>query len=181
MHYRKGVTVMGQNKSYTPEEVAEMLKISKYTVYEMVKRGDLEAYRVGRNLRIQDSDIEAYINKSRAIDNVIKGVISNRKGERFFSSGTIEINLVTEREGEARIVIDPDGIILARDLVDSSARNIIKGNIKEIVEKGPIVQVVLDIGLPLYANITYKSFENMQLKLDETVYAIFKSSAVRVI
>ncbi|MCM1565600.1 MAG: helix-turn-helix transcriptional regulator [Dehalobacter sp.] len=51
--------------SYTPEEVAQKLKISKYTVYELIKRGDLAAYRVGRKVRVEDKDIEAYIQKSK--------------------------------------------------------------------------------------------------------------------
>ncbi|NLB88580.1 MAG: helix-turn-helix domain-containing protein [Syntrophomonadaceae bacterium] len=173
--------MMDQNKSYTTEEVAEMLKISKYTVYEMVKRGDLEAYRVGRNLRIQDSDIEAYIIKSKAKDNIIKGSIIRRNGEKYFQAGNVEINLVTESEGEARITIAPEDIILARDTFASSARNVIKGEIKDIIEKGPTVKVLLDVGFPLYATITYKSYKNMKLKIGEFIYAIFKSSAVRVI
>ena len=37
---------------FTPEEVAAKLKLSKYTIYEMIKRGDLEAHRIGRGLRI---------------------------------------------------------------------------------------------------------------------------------
>lgn len=172
---------MEQNKSYTPEEVAEMLKISKYTVYEMVKRGDLQAYRVGRNLRIQTSDIEDYILKSKGMDNVIRGFIVNQDGEQFFQAGNVKINLVTDCEGEARITIAPEDIILARDTFASSARNIIKGEIKDIIEKGPIVKVLLDVGFPLYATITYKSYENMKLKSGEMIYAIFKSSAVRVI
>ena len=56
---------MAQEKSYTPDEVAELLQISKYTVYEMVKRGDLSAYRIGRKLRFQKSDIEEYIKKPK--------------------------------------------------------------------------------------------------------------------
>lgn len=46
--------------SYTPEEVAKILKISKYTVYEMIKRGELAAYRIGRKVRIEESDLERY-------------------------------------------------------------------------------------------------------------------------
>ena len=46
--------------SYTPEEVAKILKISKFTVYEMIKRGELAAYRIGRKFRIEESDLEAY-------------------------------------------------------------------------------------------------------------------------
>jgi len=51
--------------SYTPEEVANILKISRFTVYEMIKRGDLTAYRIGRKMRIEAPDLEAYIKKSK--------------------------------------------------------------------------------------------------------------------
>ena len=43
---------------FTPEEVAGKLKLSKYTIYEMIKRGDLEAHRVGRGLRISETQLE---------------------------------------------------------------------------------------------------------------------------
>lgn len=51
--------------SYTPEEVAKILKITRYTVYEMIKRGDLAAYRIGRKARVEAPDLEAYIKKSK--------------------------------------------------------------------------------------------------------------------
>lgn len=51
--------------TYTPEEVANILKISKFTVYEMIKRGDLRAYRIGRKLRIEKVDLDNYIQKSK--------------------------------------------------------------------------------------------------------------------
>lgn len=53
------------NVTYTPEEVANILKISKFTVYEMIKRGDLKAYRIGRKFRIESFDLENYISKSK--------------------------------------------------------------------------------------------------------------------
>ena len=43
--------------SLTPLEVAELLKITKNTVYELIKRGELPAYKVGRKLRIDKEDI----------------------------------------------------------------------------------------------------------------------------
>ncbi|EHL04926.1 hypothetical protein SDC9_15342 [bioreactor metagenome] len=55
------------NVTYTPEEVASILKISKFTVYEMIKRGDLSAYRIGRKFRIENTDLENYIRKSKGV------------------------------------------------------------------------------------------------------------------
>jgi len=46
--------------SLTPEEVARILKITRNTVYELVKRGELSAFRVGRKLRFDQRDVDAY-------------------------------------------------------------------------------------------------------------------------
>lgn len=58
---------MTNNTSYTPEEVAQILKISKYTVYELIKRGELGAYRVGRKVRVEETDIETYKQNKKEI------------------------------------------------------------------------------------------------------------------
>lgn len=56
---------MSENASYTPEELAKLLKISKFTVYEMIKRGDLTAYHIGRKVRVEAHDLDTYIKKSK--------------------------------------------------------------------------------------------------------------------
>lgn len=56
---------MGKEIIYTPEEVALELKIAKNTVYELIKRGELPAYKVGRQVRIDGSDLEAYKNRGK--------------------------------------------------------------------------------------------------------------------
>lgn len=56
---------MEPNSGLTTQEVAQILNISKNTVYELIKRGELPSYRIGRKVRIDASDIEAYKNKSR--------------------------------------------------------------------------------------------------------------------
>ncbi|MDQ1909149.1 helix-turn-helix transcriptional regulator [Paenibacillus sp. GD4] len=55
---------MSQGESYTTEELAKLLRISKLTVYDLIKRGELPAYRVGRQMRVDAVDLEAY--KARA-------------------------------------------------------------------------------------------------------------------
>lgn len=54
-----------ETMSYTPEEVAKLLKVTRFTVYEMIKRGDFPAYRIGRKMRIEADDLAAYIKKSK--------------------------------------------------------------------------------------------------------------------
>lgn len=40
------------NKVYTPEQVADMLQLSKNTVYELIKKGEITAKRLGKVYRI---------------------------------------------------------------------------------------------------------------------------------
>jgi putative molybdopterin biosynthesis protein len=54
-----------ENISYTPEEVARILQISRFTVYELIKRGELEAYRIGRKVRVEPADLERYKMRSK--------------------------------------------------------------------------------------------------------------------
>jgi putative molybdopterin biosynthesis protein len=61
------------NTTLTAEEVAQILKISKYTVYEMVKRGELPAYRVGKKIRIDVNDLQGYINQGKTKEQIPSG------------------------------------------------------------------------------------------------------------
>jgi putative molybdopterin biosynthesis protein len=45
----------------TAEDVARQLRIKKYTVYELIKRGELPSSRVGKQVRISQADIEKYL------------------------------------------------------------------------------------------------------------------------
>lgn len=57
-------------ETYTPEEVAKLLKISKYTVYEMVKRGELRSYRIGNKVRVDKEDLQAFIESKKGPSNM---------------------------------------------------------------------------------------------------------------
>jgi putative molybdopterin biosynthesis protein len=46
--------------SYTIEEIAQILKVSRLTVYNLIKKGELPAYRVGRQMRVDVGDLEVY-------------------------------------------------------------------------------------------------------------------------
>lgn len=45
----------------TPEEAAKILKISKYTLYELIKRGEIPASRIGRKIRIDYDNLQQYL------------------------------------------------------------------------------------------------------------------------
>ncbi|MGV6972974.1 substrate-binding domain-containing protein [Bacillus halotolerans] len=51
---------MNETSSYTIEEVAGLLKVSKLTVYDLIKKGMIPAYRVGRQMRVDEADLKQY-------------------------------------------------------------------------------------------------------------------------
>ncbi|TGE37969.1 helix-turn-helix domain-containing protein [Desulfosporosinus fructosivorans] len=61
---------MVENKALTPQEVADVLKISKSTVYDLMKRRELNAYRVGKKLRVDLEDVENYKNKTKDVKHI---------------------------------------------------------------------------------------------------------------
>lgn len=56
---------MAQSKSLSAPEVAELLHVSKSSIYEMIKRGEINSYKVGRKVRFTQDDVDAYIARSR--------------------------------------------------------------------------------------------------------------------
>ncbi|KYD06220.1 substrate-binding domain-containing protein [Bacillus atrophaeus] len=56
---------MSEVSSYTIEEVAGLLKVSKLTVYDLIKKGMISAYRVGRQMRVDEEDLKLYKAKMR--------------------------------------------------------------------------------------------------------------------
>jgi len=58
-----------QDEFLTVEELAALLKITKMTVYRMVKRGDLPHYQIGRIKRFRKRDIEVYLQQCRTPTN----------------------------------------------------------------------------------------------------------------
>ena len=57
-----------EHEYLTPDEVAAELKLTRYTVYEMIKRGELPASKIGRTLRISRSDLGQFMQRNKSHD-----------------------------------------------------------------------------------------------------------------
>ena len=87
---------MAQNKSLSTQEVADILHVSKSTIYDLIRRGEIHSYKIGRKVRFTQDDVDAYIARSRhehstrAVKNVeASSTIYSVKDERpaFIISG----------------------------------------------------------------------------------------------
>lgn len=50
---------------YTVNEVAELLRVSKLTIWRYINAGKLPAYKLGRDWRIKKSELESFIESRR--------------------------------------------------------------------------------------------------------------------
>ncbi len=115
------------------------------------------------------------------IENIFKGR-SKLKGNIFEIDlkGT-KIEAATGREGDVKVCIRPDEILLSKRLIRSSGRNTLKGKITEISDRGATVKLKVDAGQEFVVMITKRSFLDMRPNVGSKVYITFKASSVHVI
>lgn len=56
---------MVEEKFFTLAEVADRLKVNYRTVYRWVRSGDLSAIQFGREYRVTETDLQAFIEERR--------------------------------------------------------------------------------------------------------------------
>jgi len=81
--------------------------------------------------------------------------------------------------GNVKVCIRPEDIIISKTNPDSSARNIISGSIVEMQDLGALTRIRLDNDL--VSMVTKKSKENLKLNVGNQVYAIFKATSAHII
>lgn len=54
-------------KLFNVRQVQEMLGLSERTIFRLIKNGELNGFKVGREWRFQESDLEAYIALQRRL------------------------------------------------------------------------------------------------------------------
>ncbi len=55
---------LGDVRFLTVAEVAEIMRVSKMTVYRLVHNGELPAVRVGRSFRVPEAAVDTYLRGS---------------------------------------------------------------------------------------------------------------------
>lgn len=103
---------MNLKSSLTPLEVSELLKITKNTVYELIKRGELPSYKIGKKIRIDMHDVEEYINnqKSNSKPSINRNIINNSLNNNISNITTNNISLNNPTNSE--IIISGQDILL---------------------------------------------------------------------
>jgi excisionase family DNA binding protein len=54
----------GGPRFLTASEAAERMRVSKMTVYRLIRAGKIRAVQIGKAYRVRESDLEEYLNSS---------------------------------------------------------------------------------------------------------------------
>lgn len=57
---------MNDKNALSTQEVADILNVSKSTIYDLIRRGEIQSYKVGRKMRFTEDDVKKYIEQSKA-------------------------------------------------------------------------------------------------------------------
>ncbi|MFW2488810.1 substrate-binding domain-containing protein [Clostridium chromiireducens] len=101
---------MENNTPLTPQEVADMLKISKSTVYELIKKNSINSYKVGKKLRIDLKDVEKYKNKTKTVVNSEEGSFKETYTTPLI--GSLNNSFITNYNVSSQFIICGQDIIL---------------------------------------------------------------------
>ena len=71
---------MGGKNALSTQEVADMLNVSKSTIYDLIKKGEISSYKVGRKVRFTENDVQDYILRSKKGQSVSHS-LSNDKSD----------------------------------------------------------------------------------------------------
>lgn len=55
------------NDLLSTQEVADLLRIARNTVYELIKRGELNCSKVGKQMRVSRADVDAYLHRTKGV------------------------------------------------------------------------------------------------------------------
>ena len=93
---------MAQNKSLSTQEVADILHVSKSTIYDLIRRGEIHSYKIGRKVRFTQDDVDAYIARSRHEH-------STRPVKNIDTHSTL---LTPDKEEEPELIISGQDVVL---------------------------------------------------------------------
>ncbi len=93
---------MAQNKSLSTQEVADILHVSKSTIYDLIRKGEIHSYKIGRKVRFTQDDVDAYIARSRHEH-------STQPVKRVDTHSTL---LTPEKTGEPELILSGQDVVL---------------------------------------------------------------------
>ena len=121
------------------------------------------------------------------ITNIITGSVMSEV--KITVSPEVTVSATVTKEGlaslgvnlndEVTAIIKASSIIITKDAVKTTARNVLKGKVVEVIKGAINSEVKLSLGTAIIsAIVTNDAIEDLSIKVSEDAYAIIKASSV---
>ncbi len=137
--------------------------------------------QVGTSTQIFRHPADKFVADFVGAENIIEGTaIIGDQEMTIVDTGNISIYSAEQKEGNIHLTIRPEDITISYQKVETSARNVLKGQIMQIIDTGALIKLTVDVGEPLVIFLTRQSFLDMELNIGKTVWTYFKATAVHI-
>ncbi|MBS3815131.1 MAG: ABC transporter ATP-binding protein [Hadesarchaea archaeon] len=115
-------------------------------------------------------------------ENIFKGESKAENGIARVNIGeNVNLEAVSEKEGSVTAIIRPEDIIISNEPIQTSGRNLLKGEIIKASDQGSIIELKVNVGREFIVKITKKSYSDLSLNVGQEIYLAFKASAIHLI
>ena len=176
------------------EELRKVHRLARTTIIHVTHSFD-EAFLLGSQMAIMNNGEvvqvgepgEVFRKPNCKFSAEFLGVRNLFRGEAVCDNGiaTIDIDGVKIKSanslsGDVYVSVRPESILLSLNAVDSSARNSFRGTVQTVTDVGTIVLATVDIGIPLIAAVTRRSFDDMHIEEGKELYLTFKAADAHI-
>lgn len=114
------------------------------------------------------------------VENIFTGTAETKENITEIKIKSIILYSTHKKSGKVNLSVRPEDIIISKEKMKSSARNVLSGNVVEIKDRGAIIQLIVDCGLSFTAVITRQSFLDLNINIGSKVYLYFKAGNVHL-
>ncbi|PWR76038.1 ATP-binding cassette domain-containing protein [Methanospirillum stamsii] len=114
------------------------------------------------------------------MENLFSGIARESHEGKIIRVGTVRIHAITPLTGPVFFGIRSEDLIFSREILKSSARNVLKATVTKIRIMGSLAWVMVDCGICLTGVLTVQSLFELEIDDGDVVYITFKASAVTV-
>lgn len=154
----------------------------------VMKKGNL--HQLGSVFNVFSKPANDFVADFVGIQNVFEGEIKKNNQNLVDVNVTDNITLVSsdvevcnhlDDYTKVLVTVRPENIIFSNESMNSSAKNILKGKVIDIVYSGPVVEIEADVdGIIFKGLLTRSSFQSLNIQIDKDIYIIIKSLNVHI-
>jgi molybdopterin-binding protein len=115
------------------------------------------------------------------VENLFKGTCRHDGDHTIIDTEAFSlVSTTSAAAGHVFVSVRPEDIMLSKAMPEISAQNVIRGIVRESIDGGMVMRMVVDAGLPFVVMLTRQAYNDLDISDGDSVYLIFKATSVHV-